>query len=55
MLYLGGFGIIALIWIITGITAKDPLWGGKAIIWSSIVLLGVALAGIVIRRGMEKP
>ncbi len=52
--HLGGLFVVAVIWAVCGLTAKDPLWAGKAIALSSLVLLGVALADMVIRRGVEK-
>ena len=45
---------MAIIWIITGLTARDPLWGGKAITYSMFVLLAVALADFVIRKTPEE-
>ncbi|MBR9681730.1 MAG: hypothetical protein GOV00_02940 [Candidatus Altiarchaeota archaeon] len=52
--YLGGLVVIALIWLYTGLTATDPLWAGKAIALSSLVLLAVALIGLVTKDGVEK-
>ncbi|HDR53247.1 MAG TPA: hypothetical protein ENN60_01040 [archaeon] len=52
--YLGGITLMALIWLFSFLTRKDALWAGQAMTWSALVMLAVALAGLVVKDGMEK-